>query len=228
MRGQYSRCLRSCPRFVGGDAGASGFEPCDAAVFAAAVFDAAAGAAATAGAGIDDCASAETPARFFLCARCRTQVVICCRCDRGQIYCAGDCAQEARRRSRREAGRRYQRSRDGRFAHAERNRRYRVRRKNVTHQGSPPPPPDGLLASGSKAPEVAPLSSGQARLSGPAACPGRGLDLEQASGGLPGGLPGVSAAIGADAGFRSLSARTSCVALEPLAVSILTEEALEP
>jgi hypothetical protein len=73
--------------------------------------------------------------RLFLCARCRVQVIICRRCDRGQRYCR-DCAKEARRTSGREAGRRYQQTRQGRFAHAERARRHRARRKNVTHQGS--------------------------------------------------------------------------------------------
>ena len=38
-------------------------------------------------------------ARLFLCAGCRMQVVICSCCDRGQIYCAGDCARRARRHS---------------------------------------------------------------------------------------------------------------------------------
>jgi len=75
--------------------------------------------------------------RLFLCARCRSQVLICSHCDRGQRYCAESCAWEARHQSQREAGRRYARSRAGRFACAERNRRYRARRKNVTHQGSP-------------------------------------------------------------------------------------------
>lgn len=107
----------------------------------------------------------ETPGRFFLCARCRMNVLICSCCDRGQVYCAGGCAQEARRLAQRAAGRRYQMSRRGRFAHALRARRYRSRRrtapvseheeamlkhrrqKNVTHQGSPPAPPDALLSS---------------------------------------------------------------------------------
>ena len=83
--------------------------------------------------------------RLFLCARCRSQVFICSHCDRGHRYCAEGCAWEARRQSQREAGRRYQRSRDGRFACAERNRRYRARRKNVTHQGSPRHREDDLL-----------------------------------------------------------------------------------
>ena len=85
-------------------------------------------------------------ARLFNCARCRCQVVICSHCDRGNIYCGKRCAQAARRQSRREAGRRYQKTRRGRFAHAERQRRYRRRRRaKVTHQGSPPLLPDETL-----------------------------------------------------------------------------------
>jgi hypothetical protein len=86
-------------------------------------------------------------ARLFMCAECHAQALICSCCDRGQIYCAGDCAARARQRTRRDAGRRYQTSRRGRLAHAERTRRYRVRCKNVTHRG----PPDDLLSSGSPA-----------------------------------------------------------------------------
>lgn len=88
-------------------------------------------------------------ARFFLCVGCRAQSLICSCCDRGQIYCAGDCGPHARRRRQRAAGARYQASRRGRLAHAERARRYRARCKFVTHQGSPAPPDDDLLASGS-------------------------------------------------------------------------------
>jgi len=88
-------------------------------------------------------------ARFFLCAGCRTQALICSCCDRGQIYCDGDCGSHARRRGQRAAGARYQASRRGRLRHAERARRYRARCKNVTHQGSPPPPPDDFLSPGS-------------------------------------------------------------------------------
>jgi hypothetical protein len=88
-------------------------------------------------------------ARLFLCAACRTQSVICSCCDRGQIYCAGDCAARARHRAQRAAGQRYQTSHRGRRAHADRTRRYRARGKKVTHHGSPGPPRDDLLTSGS-------------------------------------------------------------------------------
>lgn len=77
----------------------------------------------------------ESTGRLFLCACCRQQVLICRRCDRGQRYCRS-CAAEARRASVREAGRRYQKSRQGRFAHAARSRRHRSRNKKVTHHGS--------------------------------------------------------------------------------------------
>ena len=77
--------------------------------------------------------------RLYTCARCRAQVVVCRACDRGQIYCFDGCAPLARGERQREAARRYQASRRGRFAHAERSRRYRLHRAaapNVTHQGS--------------------------------------------------------------------------------------------
>lgn len=82
--------------------------------------------------------------RLFVCARCRAQVFICGRCDRGNRYCR-DCASEARRASVREAGRRYQQSRRGRFAHAARARRHRAQRKIVTHHGSPASPANDVL-----------------------------------------------------------------------------------
>ena len=81
-------------------------------------------------------------ARLFLCARCRRQVLICSRCDRGQRYCGARCSGPARRESLRAAGRRYQHSRRGRHCHAERQRRYRRRWREdarvhkVTHHGS--------------------------------------------------------------------------------------------
>jgi hypothetical protein len=94
--------------------------------------------------------------RFFLCALCRRQVLICSHCDRGQIYCVGDCRFDARRMRRREAGRRYQRSRSGRFNHAARSRRYRARQKIVTHQGSPAPPPNDCVPKVSAADQEEP------------------------------------------------------------------------
>ena len=89
----------------------------------------------------------EIPGRLYLCAACRVQVLVCSYCDRGQIYCNGKCARQARSAAMRAAGNRYQRSRTGRFNHAARSRRYRERLQKVTHQGSPPAPPSALLMS---------------------------------------------------------------------------------
>jgi hypothetical protein len=81
----------------------------------------------------------QSSARLFNCARCRRQVAICSHCDRGNIYCGKRCSETARRQSRRQSGKRYQKTRRGRLSHAERQRRYRQRRRaKVTHQGSPP------------------------------------------------------------------------------------------
>jgi hypothetical protein len=90
----------------------------------------------------------ERPARLYLCARCRIQVVVCSRCDRGNRYCGRACWRQAREGARREAASRYQRSQRGRMAHAARARRWRQRAAarhghdgaahNVTHQGCQP------------------------------------------------------------------------------------------
>ena len=94
----------------------------------------------------------QSSARLFNCARCRRPVVICSHCDRGNIYCGKRCSQTARRQSQREAARRYEKTRRGRFAHAARQRRYRQRRRQkVTHQGSPPVLPDETLPAESRA-----------------------------------------------------------------------------
>ena len=90
--------------------------------------------------------------RMFLCGLCRAQVVLCRRCDRGQIYCGRGCAGRARGEAQREAGERYQRSRRGRFAHAARALRYRARCKIVTHQGSAEPAPGDLQLWGNDDP----------------------------------------------------------------------------
>ena len=60
------------------------------------------------------------------CARCRRQVLICSRCDRGQHYCGARCSGLARRESLRGAARRYQQSRRDRHCHAERQRQISV------------------------------------------------------------------------------------------------------
>ena len=59
--------------------------------------------------------------RMFLCARCRVQVVMCRRCDRGQFYRGLVCSRAARLERQRDAGRRYQCSVVGQAKHAERS-----------------------------------------------------------------------------------------------------------
>lgn len=98
----------------------------------------------------------EQHARLYLCARCRAQVVLCSRCDRGNRYCGRACGRQARQEAQRAAAQRYQQSRRGRLAYAQRARRWRQRRAGVgagdgvhkvTHQGSPAPGVDAPLAS---------------------------------------------------------------------------------
>ena len=87
----------------------------------------------------------EVSCRIFLCICCRRQVLVCRRCDRGQIYCTGTCAQEARREKQRNARQRYQATPRGRAMHAERNRRYRARVRRVTDHGPVIEQETGLL-----------------------------------------------------------------------------------
>ena len=117
---------------------------------------------------------ADRPARLFVCAGCRAQVVLCSRCDRGQRYCQRACAERARRSKQREAGQRYQCSPMGRLKHAARQRCLRRRRRqasapgagmlwrSVTHQGSLPAGCDAVLpacAHDSVEPHPAPAAS---------------------------------------------------------------------
>lgn len=91
----------------------------------------------------------ELTPRLFLCALCYKQVIICTRCDRGNIYCGSSCAGIARKKSLRKAGTRYQRSIKGRLNHAIRQRHYTQRLREfenkMTHQGSLETIQDGLL-----------------------------------------------------------------------------------
>ena len=117
----------------------------------------------------------DVPARRFVCARCRVPVLVCSHCDRGQVYCAAGCSATARRQSQRDAGRRYQDSLPGRFHHAARTQRWRLRQaalamstsmpaatrvapsaaQSVTHQGSPLEASDAVLAAPSSMPVAA-------------------------------------------------------------------------
>jgi hypothetical protein len=81
--------------------------------------------------------ASEETYRLYSCRRCAEQVRICRDCDRGNQYCARQCAPMRRRESLRRAGQRYQRSRRGACRHAARQRAWRERRmQKVTHHGS--------------------------------------------------------------------------------------------
>jgi len=91
--------------------------------------------------------------RIFNCARCYTQVKICSKCDRGNIYCASKCAGDARKESMKNAGKRYQTTQKGKMAHALRQKRYITRKLNkekMTHHGSFEDCPDVLLVPEAK------------------------------------------------------------------------------
>ena len=114
----------------------------------------------------DDGQTVPGSGRLFVCVWCGREVVVCSCCDRGQMYCGGECSGQARRQTLHRAGRRWQRSSQGRRMHAARMARYRAnlakgsdvvvvgmpdegwRRKIVTHHGSPPPATGDLLAGG--------------------------------------------------------------------------------
>lgn len=98
----------------------------------------------------------DRPARLFLCARCRDQVLLCSHCDRGQQYCSRACSSVSRRERRRQTAQRYQSSRGGQLKHAARSACWRERRRSlrhasvgdinkVTHQGCLVAPPDASL-----------------------------------------------------------------------------------
>ena len=80
--------------------------------------------------------------RLYRCQRCGRVVLICSRCDCGQLYCAAGCAHKARQDSLRRAGQRYQQTPRGKRKHAARMQRYRRgQTQKVTHQAPPPSTP---------------------------------------------------------------------------------------
>ncbi len=81
--------------------------------------------------------ASEKSYRLYSCARCAEQVRICSDCDRGNQYCANQCARIRRRESLHRAGERYQLSYRGASRHAVRQSAWRSRlAQKVTHQGS--------------------------------------------------------------------------------------------
>jgi hypothetical protein len=87
----------------------------------------------------------ENTARLFNCASCKSQVIICSHCDRGNIYCK-PCAPLARKKSQLGAAKRYQNTREGKLNHAARQRAYMLRKKQkMTHHTSGKPPPNDAI-----------------------------------------------------------------------------------
>jgi hypothetical protein len=74
--------------------------------------------------------------RLYNCRRCGVLVEICTRCDRGNIYCMGECSRIRRLESWRRASARYQHTRRGAARHAARQREWHAGHPKVTHQGS--------------------------------------------------------------------------------------------
>jgi hypothetical protein len=90
-------------------------------------------------------------ARIYSCARCNCIVIICSQCDRGNIYCAGECAAQARQEKQAKAQKSYQSTPEGRRLHALHQRAYRQRQlEKVTHQSSQPLLPYDVLVTPSK------------------------------------------------------------------------------
>jgi hypothetical protein len=77
----------------------------------------------------------EASCRMFRCARCPPGFLSVGGAIEARSTGAGACAQEGRRDRQKEARRRYQATAHGRAMHAERNRRYRARRRRVTDHG---------------------------------------------------------------------------------------------
>ncbi len=88
----------------------------------------------------------DVSARCDLCARCRQTFLICHRCDRGQRYCGVACSTTVRRERQREANRRHGKTFGARRLSAQRQQRFRARKKRVTDQGSVLPVVGAVLA----------------------------------------------------------------------------------
>ena len=62
-------------------------------------------------------------ARLYQCVRCHRQVLICSHCDRGNIYCAGDCSELSRKEKLKEAQKRYEKTDKAKKAKAKKNKK---------------------------------------------------------------------------------------------------------
>jgi hypothetical protein len=96
----------------------------------------------------------ETRFRTFNCRWCHSVASICSHCDCGNLYCSLLCKKEARRKSLQVASKKYQNSRQGKFKHADRQKRYRSRQNithlKVTHQSFNQPLFHGLVSTESR------------------------------------------------------------------------------
>ena len=105
-------------------------------------------------------------ARQFFCPRCGAHVLICRRCDRGNLYCPS-CAPQARRESCRGYERDYRKTLGGKLSNQRRQARARKRRREqrraasdlVTHRGSQSSAPQREQTSSEAAPPVIGVSS---------------------------------------------------------------------
>ena len=94
--------------------------------------------------------ASEESYRLYSCGCCARQVRICRDCDRGNRYCAGECAADRRRESLHRAGVRYQCSYRGASRHAARQSAWRERQaQKVTHHGSAHPVVAGTVVASS-------------------------------------------------------------------------------
>jgi hypothetical protein len=114
-------------------------------------------------------------ARRYHCARCHQPVVICRRCDRGNIYCFDGCAQAAQKERCKRNAKRYRDSTKGRRSTAARQRRNRLRQAMA---GSDPEPskqhqdtPESVLAEPDATPCNLPIVTHRGSVDEPGGAP---------------------------------------------------------
>ena len=81
----------------------------------------------------------EETGRLYTCQRCGKQTCICRLCDRGQIYCPGECRKIRRLESLRRAGAIYRRTLEAKRKRSARRRGYRLAKlaaKLSAHKGT--------------------------------------------------------------------------------------------
>jgi hypothetical protein len=63
--------------------------------------------------------------RIIQCRKCGESFCLCNSCYRGQAYCRQECREQARRKQKSQANRRYRKTEHGRLDYCDRQRRYR-------------------------------------------------------------------------------------------------------